>query len=96
MDVVAGLHAYLSYRDAPNGLRWLRDVGFEIVSREDGPSGTVLHAEVRLGDVALVASTCGSHNLPTLTRGTNVPSVQEDARLLRPRTPNGERDDLVS
>ena len=57
MAGVAGLHAYLSYRDAPAGLDWLQRVGFEVVSRQDGADGGVLHAEVRLGEVVLMVAT---------------------------------------
>ena len=67
MEDVAALHAYLSYRDAPSGLRWLEDVGFQLVSRQDGPDGTILHAEVRLGDVVLmVASANTPYDVPRL------------------------------
>jgi uncharacterized glyoxalase superfamily protein PhnB len=53
----AALYAYLSYPDAPAALAWLEAVGFEVVTRQDGPSGTVTHAEVRMGDaVVMVAS----------------------------------------
>ena len=67
MEPVAGLHAYLSYRDAPKGLRWLEDVGFHVVSRQEGPDGTILHAEVRLGDVVLmVASADAAYDTSSL------------------------------
>ena len=61
------LHAYLSYRDADAGLRWLGQVGFTVVARRDGPSGNVLHAEVRWGDVVLmVASADAEYDTPPL------------------------------
>jgi uncharacterized glyoxalase superfamily protein PhnB len=67
MDVAAGLHAYLSFRDAPAGLQWLTDVGFQVVSRQEGAAGTVLHAEVRFGDVILmVASADVDYDVPRL------------------------------
>jgi uncharacterized glyoxalase superfamily protein PhnB len=67
MEPVAGLHAYLSYRDASEGLRWLHGVGFHVVSRQEGPDGTILHAEVRLGDVVLmVASADAAYEVPSL------------------------------
>ena len=50
------LHAYLSYRNAPAGLRWLEEVGFTIVARQDGPDREVVHAEVRLGEVVLMVA----------------------------------------
>ena len=67
MDVAAGLHAYLSYRDAAAGLQWLAEVGFQVVARQDGPSGTVLHAEVRLGEVVLMVATAdAAYDVPRL------------------------------
>jgi uncharacterized glyoxalase superfamily protein PhnB len=67
MEAVADLHAYLSYRNALAGLRWLEDVGFEVVSRQDGADGTVLHAEVRLGDVVIMVATAdAAYDAPTL------------------------------
>lgn len=63
----AGLHAYLSYRDAAAGLQWLQAVGFEIVARQDDSDGSVLHAEVRFGHVVLmVASADAAYEVPTL------------------------------
>jgi uncharacterized glyoxalase superfamily protein PhnB len=61
------LHAYLSYRDAGAALEWLVRTGFEVVTRQDGPGGTVLHAEVRRGDVVLmVASADAPYDTPAL------------------------------
>jgi uncharacterized glyoxalase superfamily protein PhnB len=64
----AELFAYLSYRDAPDALRWMQAVGFEVVRRQDGPNGrVVVHAEVRLGDVVLmVASVDADYVTPPL------------------------------
>jgi uncharacterized glyoxalase superfamily protein PhnB len=53
---MTSLYAYLSYRDAPAALDWMQEIGFEIVSRQDGEEGTVLHSEVRLGNVVLMVS----------------------------------------
>lgn len=39
------LFAYLSYQDAPAALDWMERVGFEVVRREDGAGGRVIHAE---------------------------------------------------
>jgi uncharacterized glyoxalase superfamily protein PhnB len=50
------LYAYLSYADVPGALRWFSDLGFTIVSRQDGEAGQVVHSEVRLGDVVLMIS----------------------------------------
>ena len=67
MDSGPALHAYLSYRDAEVGLRWLEQVGFTVVTRQDDPDGTVLHAEVRCGDVVLmVASADAAYDVPAL------------------------------
>jgi uncharacterized glyoxalase superfamily protein PhnB len=51
------LFAYLGYQDAPAALDWLERVGFEVVRREDGTGGRVVHAEVRLGDAVLMVAT---------------------------------------
>jgi uncharacterized glyoxalase superfamily protein PhnB len=64
---MATLSAYLSYRDAPGGVAWLEAVGFEVVARQDGPDGTVVHAEARLGDaVVMVASADADYQSPPL------------------------------
>jgi uncharacterized glyoxalase superfamily protein PhnB len=61
------LFAYLSYPDAPAALDWLTALGFETVRRQDGDDGTVLHSEVRLGDVVLmVASDDADYRVPPL------------------------------
>ena len=63
----ARLYAYLSYDDAPGALRWLEAVGFDVVRRQDGADGEVLHSEVRLGDVVLmVASNDAAYVRPPL------------------------------
>jgi uncharacterized glyoxalase superfamily protein PhnB len=51
---MARLFAYRSYRDAPAVLDWLGGLGFEVVRRQDGDDGRVLHCEVRLDDVVLM------------------------------------------
>ncbi|MFF2030587.1 VOC family protein [Arthrobacter sp. NPDC058192] len=61
------LFAYLSYADAPAALDWLRKVGFEAVNRQDGPDGTVVHAELRMGEaVVMVASSDADYQRPQL------------------------------
>lgn len=63
----AALFAYLSYRDAPAALEWLTALGFEVVTRQDGSRGMVLHAEVRLGAVVLmIASADADYGTPAL------------------------------
>lgn len=66
------LHAYLSYRDAPLGLDWLRAVGFEVVARQDADDNRVAHAEVRYGDVVVMLATAGEdYDVPT-RKGSSV------------------------
>lgn len=61
------LYAYLSYADASGALDWMRRVGFDIVRRQDGDDGKVLHAEVRMGDaVLMVASNDAEYQRPKL------------------------------
>lgn len=61
------LFAYLSYPDAPAALEWLQAVGFEVVRRQDGDGGTVVHSEVRLGmAVLMVASNDANYRRPPL------------------------------
>lgn len=61
------LFAYLSYRDAPLALAWLAALGFSAVRRQDGANGTVLHSEVKLGDIVLmVASADAEFQRPPL------------------------------
>ena len=63
----ATLHAYMSYSDAPAALRWLAALGFEVVTRWDGPDGQVLHAEARLGSATvMVASDDADYEVPPL------------------------------
>jgi hypothetical protein len=40
------MFAYLSYPDVPAALDWFTALGFEIVTRQDGTGGTVVHSEV--------------------------------------------------
>ena len=48
-------HSYFSYVDAPAALGFLeRAFGFETMLRWDSPSGVLAHAELRLGDVAII------------------------------------------
>jgi uncharacterized glyoxalase superfamily protein PhnB len=63
----AKLYAYLSYRDAPAALGGMQEVRFDVVRRQDGPDGQVLHAEVRMGEaVLMVASNEADYQRPTL------------------------------
>lgn len=50
-----GLHAYFGYRDAVKALGWLEDAfGFETTMNFPDGDGGVAHAELRLGDVAVI------------------------------------------
>ncbi len=61
------LFAYLSYADAPAALDWMQRVGFNVVRRQDGDDGQVLHAEVRMGEaVLMVASNDADYQRPAL------------------------------
>src|SRR6478752_9415626 len=63
----AALYGYLSYRDAPAAIAWLEALGLRVVSRQDGPDGTVQHAELRLDRaVVMVASFDQSYETPGL------------------------------
>jgi len=63
----AKLFAYLSYGDAPAALDWLQAVGFDVIQRQDGPAGTVLHAEISMGEaVLMVASSDAASQRPPL------------------------------
>ena len=50
------LFAYLSYRDAPAAIDWLMACGFDTVRRIDGTDGSVVHAEMRLGEAVVIVS----------------------------------------
>ena len=46
-----GMVPYFGYRDAAAAIAFLTEVlGFEILSRYDGPDGRVMHAELNFGD----------------------------------------------
>lgn len=62
----ARLYAYLSYRDAPSALSWMEAIGFVLVRRHDTLTGSVAHAEVRMGDaVVIVSSAEEGHERPS-------------------------------
>jgi len=49
------LHSYLAYRDAPTALRFLEEAfGFTTTMQVPDEQGGIAHAELRLGDVAVV------------------------------------------
>lgn len=49
------LHTYFSYVDAAAALAWLeRAFGFETTMRWDDETGAPIHAEMRLGDAAIM------------------------------------------
>lgn len=48
-------HAYFGYRDAPAAIDWLeRTFGFETTMRYPEDQDEVMHAELRLGDAAII------------------------------------------
>ena len=68
---VPALHAYLSYADPVAALEWLEAVGFHVVARQEDDEGRVVHAEVRLGEVALmVAGADDAYDVPSLRGST--------------------------
>jgi len=49
------LYAYFGYRDAPGALEWLgQALGFETTMQFPDDQGGIIHAELRLGDAAIV------------------------------------------
>ncbi len=70
--MTARLFAYLSYADATAGLAWLEALGSEVVRRQDGGGGSILHSELRLDQVVvMVASNDEDYqNGPLLGRST--------------------------
>ncbi|MGW5283358.1 VOC family protein [Streptomyces collinus] len=67
----ARLHAYLSYDDAAAALDWLTATGFETTARRIGPDGTIVHAEVRMGDVALMIARADRASTVTRLHGVS-------------------------
>ena len=64
---MASLFAYLSYRDAPAAIDWLEAIGFRVLAHQPGDDGTVLHAELSLGDaVVMLASADAEYTVPPL------------------------------
>jgi uncharacterized glyoxalase superfamily protein PhnB len=62
---MTSLFAYLSYRNAPAAIEWLEAIGFQVVTRQPGDDGTVLHAELSLGDaVVMLASADADYSVP--------------------------------
>ena len=84
-------HSYFSYVDAPAALTWLEKAfGFETVLRWDSPSGVLAHAELRLGEAAIVlfadaivhkAEWYEEHDVE-LKLGTTVTKVDVEAKEL--------------
>ena len=64
---MASLFTYLSCRDAPAAIDWLEAIGFRVATRQPGDDGTLLHAELRLGDaVVMLASADADYTVPPL------------------------------
>jgi uncharacterized glyoxalase superfamily protein PhnB len=83
---MTALHAYLSYRDAPAAIAWLEALGFAAVARQDGPGGSVAHAELRRGDATvMLASADADYEVPPLrgsSTGIGVYLVVDDVDAL--------------
>ena len=63
---MAKLFAYLSYHDAAAAIEWLEAIGFEVTTRQDGDAG-VMHAELVLGDAAVMLATADEpYEVPAL------------------------------
>jgi len=64
---MTSLFAYLSYRDAPSAIDWLEAIGFQVVARQPGDDGSILHAELRLGGaVVMLATDDADYGVPPL------------------------------
>jgi uncharacterized glyoxalase superfamily protein PhnB len=64
---MTSLFAYLSYRDAPAAIDWLEAIGFQVVARQPGDNGSILHAELRLGGaVVMLATDDADYGVPPL------------------------------
>lgn len=64
---MAKLVAYLSYPDARQAIQWLQALGFQTVTEQPGQDGSVLHAELRLGEaVVMLASFDAGYETPPL------------------------------
>ena len=56
------LHSYFSYVDAPAALAWLEQAfGFETTMRWEDEKGTLAHAELRLGEAAILVFADDGH-----------------------------------
>ncbi|MEV5971514.1 VOC family protein [Streptomyces sp. NPDC051921] len=61
------LCVYLSYRDPRAALEWFAALGFDTVARQDDEHGSVVHAEVRLGEaVVMIAGADAAYDVPEL------------------------------
>jgi uncharacterized glyoxalase superfamily protein PhnB len=80
---MAKLFAYLSYRDAGAAIEWLEAIGFEVTTRQDGEQG-VMHAELALGDAAVMLATADEpYEVPALkgrSTGHGLYLLVEDVR----------------
>jgi uncharacterized glyoxalase superfamily protein PhnB len=64
---MTSLFAYLSYRDAPAAIDWLEAIDFRVVPRQPANDGSILHAELRLGDAVVMLSTADAdYTMPPL------------------------------
>lgn len=64
---MTSLFAYLSYRDAPAAIDWLEAIGFRVLTRQPANDGSILYAELRLGDAVVMLSTADAdYTMPPL------------------------------
>jgi uncharacterized glyoxalase superfamily protein PhnB len=83
---MTSLFAYASYRDAPAAIDWLEAIGFRVVSRQPADDGSILHAELRLGDaVVMLATADADYSAPTLagrSTGSGLYLLVEDVNAI--------------
>jgi uncharacterized glyoxalase superfamily protein PhnB len=80
------LFAYRSYRDVDAAIEWLKALGFAVTTSQEGEAGTVVHAELRLGNaVVMVAPADERYELPKLigrSTGQGLYLLAEDVSAL--------------
>ncbi|MET8585565.1 VOC family protein [Streptomyces collinus] len=75
----AQLHAYLSYQDTTAALDWLTATGFKISVRQTEGDGDIVHAEVLMGDVALMIASADQAYARGLSSGSGLYLWMPDA-----------------
>jgi len=69
--LAAGIIPMLAARDASTALQFYTSVfGAQVIDRIDSPNGTLLHANIRIGDALfMIADECPPHNVSPDTLG---------------------------